>query len=366
MYPIHYGLNRNPFRVLPRAGEVFIGPQTAELVQSMKSGLAGHGAVMTVSGADGAGKTTLVAYGLDAIAAEKKVVSLGRTPIKAEDVLDSLLIMLEVENRPAERERRYAILRDALLQYEKAGRPVFIVVEAVQKIEPAVLAELSASTTADTEQSPGARIVLMGDDTTQSVLNDPVLMDLRQRITHRHTINALSDMETRGYLLHCFRAAGSDFTQLFESDSCTLVRKLCDGNPRAINKLVDAVLNAAAEQDLETISTLFIAEIAATDYDPQAGDFKFTTTALVSNTPDETLAAAIAAEDNDQLQRIADDISKADSLNDLDDVMAETLFGEEIAQAAAQAIGGAFAMEAANSDAADDAIESQTKQPAKG
>ena len=156
MYPIHYGLNRNPFPVLPRAGEVFIGPQTAELVQSMKSGLAGHGAVMTVSGANGAGKTTLVAYGLDAIAAEKKVVSLGRTPIKAEDVLDSLLIMLEVENRPAERERRYAILRDALLQYEKAGRPVFIVVEDVQKIEPAVLAELSASTTADTEQLPGA------------------------------------------------------------------------------------------------------------------------------------------------------------------------------------------------------------------
>ena len=366
MYPTDYGLNRNPFLALPRGGEVFIGPQTAELVQSMRSGLARPDAVMTVSGAAGTGKTTLVTYALDAIAAKKKAVSIGRAPIKAEDVLDSLLIMLDVENRPIERERRCAILRDALLQYETAGLPVFVVVEDVHKSGPAVLAELSALTAADTEQSPCARIVLMGDDTMQSVLDDPMLVELRQRLTHRHIINALSDMETRGYLLHCFRAAGGDFSQLFESGSCTLVHKLCDGNPRAINKLVDAVLDLAAEQNLETISPLFIAGIAARDYDPQAHDFKFTATALVGNASSEMQPATAPASEGGQLQKIAEDIANADSLDDLDDAMAETVFGSEIALVAAQVTGDASAMEAANSDAADTSIDGLSKQPSQG
>ncbi len=366
MYPTNYGLNRNPFLALPHGGDVFIGPQTAKLVQSMKSGLAGQDAVMTVSGAAGAGKTTLVTYALDAITTKKKVVRVGRTPIEAGDVLESLLIVLGVQNRPPERERRRAILQNALLQYETAGLPVFVVVEDIHKSGPAVLAELSALTAADTEQLPGARIVLMGDDTMQSVLDDPMLVELRQRLTHRHTINAMSDMEARGYLLHCFRAAGGDFTQIFEFGSCTLLHKLCDGNPRTINQLVDAVLDSATEQNLETISPLFIAEIAARHYDPQAHDFKFAASTLVGNTPDERLAAAITAADNDQLQRIAEDIANAESLDDLDDVMAETLFGAEIAQVAAQVTGDASAMEAANSDVKDTSIEGQSKQPAKG
>jgi type II secretory pathway predicted ATPase ExeA len=352
MYPAHYGLNRNPFLERPTGGDVFIGPQTAALVQSMRSGLARQDAVVTVAGAAGTGKTTLVSYALDAIAAKKKVVRVGRSPMAAEDVLQSLLIVLGVENRPVERDRRFAILRNALLQYETAGISVFIVVEDVYASGPAILAELAALTAADAGESAGARIVLMGDDEMQSLLDDPTLEELRQRIAHRHTLNALSDMETRGYLLHCFRAAGGDFRKLFESGSCTLLQKLCDGNPRAINKLTDALLETAAEQNLETISPRFIAEIAAHDYDPQAHDFKFTATSLAAQ--------------NNQLQKIAEDIANAKSLDDLDDAMAETLFGEEFALVAARVTGDAAALEAANSDSEDAVTEEQLQQPSQG
>ena len=352
MYPAHYGLNRNPFIECPTGGEVFIGPQTAGLVQSMRPALARQDAIVAVGGAAGTGKTTLVTYALDTIAARKKVIRVSRTPMAKEDVLESLLIVLGVENRPVEREGRFTILRNALLQYETAGVPVLIVVEDVNASGPAMLAELSALTAEDAGQSAGARIVLMGDDTMQSVLDNPTLDELRQRLTHRHTINALSEMETRGYLLHCFRAAGGDFRKLFESGSCTLLHKLCDGNPRAINKLADAVLDTAAEQNRETIAPLFIAELAAREYDPQVHDFKFTATQPV-------------AEDN-QLQKIAEDIANAESLDDLDDAMAETLFGSEFALVAARVTGDAAAMEAANTETEDASTEEQLQQPSQG
>ena len=358
MYPAHYGLSRNPFLERPTGSDVFIGPQTAELVRAIKSALARQDAAVTVAGAAGTGKTTLVTYALDAIAAKKKVVRVGRTPMATEDVLESLLIVLGVKNRPAERERRFTILRDALLQYETAGVPVFIVVEDVHASGPAMLAELSALTAADAGQSDGARIVLMGDDTMQATLDNPALDELRQRLVHRHTINALSDMETQGYLLHCFRAAGGDFRKVFESGSCTLLHKLCDGNPRATNKLVDAVLDTAAGENLETIAPRFIAEIAARDYDPQVHDFKFTITATEGNAFN---AMQLPAADNDRQQKIAEDIARAESLDDLDDAMAETLFGSEIALVAAQVTGDSAAMEAANSDAEDTSIEAQSQ-----
>ena len=366
MNPAHHGLNRNPFLVRPTRGEVFIGPQTAGLVQSMRSGLARQDAVMTVAGAVGTGKTTLVTYALDVIAARKKVVRVSRTPMAAEDVLEALLIVLGVENRPVERERRFAILRNALLQYETNGFSVFIVVEDVYASGPAVLAELSALTAADAGESAGARIVLMGDDTIQSVLDNPMLDELRQRLVHRHTINALSEMETRGYLLHCFRAAGGDFRKLFESGSCTLLHKLCDGNPRAINKLVEAVLDTAARQDVDLLCPYFIAEIAARDYDPQVHDFKFTATAAEDNAPNEMNARATPAAETSQLQKVAEDIANAESIDDLDDAMAETLFGTEIALVAAQVTGDAAAMEAANPDIEVPSIEDLSRRPSQG
>ena len=366
MYPAHYGLSRNPFLARPTGSEVFIGPQTADLVRSLKLGLERQDAAVSVAGAAGTGKTTLVTYALDAIAAKKKVVKVGRSTMAKEDVLESLLIVLGVKNRPVERERRFTILRDALLQYETAGFPIFIVVEDVHASGPEVLAELSALTAADAGPSAGARIVLMGDDTMQSILDDPALDELRQRLVHQHTVNALSDMETRGYLHHCFRAGGGDFRTVFESGSCKLLHKLCDGNPRAINTLVDAVLDTAAGKNLEIIGPRFIAEIAARDYDPQAHDFKFTITAAEDNAFNAMQPPAAPAADNDPLQKITDEIAKAQSLDDLDDVMAETLFGAEIAMVAAQVTADGAAPEAANSDTDAVLVEEQLQQPSQG
>ncbi len=363
MNPTHYGLNRNPFPAQPTGGEVFIGPQTAKLVQSMRSRFDRPDAVMTVTGAAGTGKTALVTYALDAIAARKKVVSVGRTPMAAEDVLESLLVVLGVENRPVERERRFRILRNALLQYETAGSPVIIVVEDANASGPAIIAELLKLTAADAGESAGARLVLMGDDTMQAVLDDPLLENLQPRLVHHHTVDALDEMETRGYLLHCFRDAGGDFRDTFEAGCCALLHKLCDGNPRAINKLVDEVLEAAVEKNLEKISPRFIAEIAAHDYDPQVHDFKFAASAQLDDVGDQVPTATSSGAQNDPLATIVENIAKAESLDDLDDAMAETIFGSEFATIAAQVTGDAAAMDAANSEVEDAAKDRLSLQP---
>ena len=339
-----FGLDRIPFTALPRGSDVFIGPQTAGLVEALRPALETRDAVVTVSGPVGIGKTTLVNYALDALYPKKKIARVGRASLRVQDVLKSLLIVLGVENRPSDRDRGLVILRDALRQYAAAKVSVIVVVEDAPTAGTEVLAELAALTLADTDGSGGARIVLMGSGALPKFLQSAELDDLRERIKLQYDLSGLSAAETRGYLLHCFRTAGGSFDQLFAPDCGDLLHRISDGNPRAINQLTEVVLRTAAEMNATEITARFIADVAAQIYDPELHDFKFVNCTTNVDTPVNDPAADVAevtdssAAEHDP-GKIEADIMKADCLEDLDDVMAETLFGTEISEIAAQATG---------------------------
>lgn len=348
MGPTFFGLKKNPFSTLPRGADVFIGPQAASLVNALRATLATGDAVAAVTGPIGVGKTTLANYALDVLYRKKKTVRVGRAPLPAEKVLESLLIVLGVTNRPVDRDQRFFIFRNALQQYEAAGFNVVIVVEDAAMTGPEALAELAALTAEDAGESSGAKMVLMGGDSLPDLLDSPALADLRKRLSLQHTINALSAAETRGYLRHCFRNAGGDFNELFAADCSGLLHRICDGNPRAIKRLTEVALITADKLNLKEISARYLAEIAVQIYDPAIHDFKFP----AGNTPQNTAKTDLSPESPDaagtsplrpaaagERGTIEAEIAKAASLEDLDDAMAETLFGTEIELFAAQVAG---------------------------
>ena len=339
-----FGLNRIPFTALPRGADVFIGPQTAGLVQAFRSALETPDAIVTVSGPAGIGKTTLVNYALDGLYRKKKIARLGRASLRSQDVLASLLIVLGVTNRPSDRDHGLVILRDALQQYAAAQVSVIVVVEDALNAGAEVLAEFAALTLAGTNGSTGARMILMGSGALPHFLQRHELDNLRERVSLQHDLSELSAAETRGYLLHCFRTAGGNFDQLFAPECSDLLHSISDGNPRAINQLTEVVLRTAAAMNATQITPRFIAKVAAQIYDPELHDFKFvnSTTDVDApvNEPAEDIAdASDQSAADDEPGTIEAEIMKADCLEDLDDVMAETLFGTEVSDLAAQATG---------------------------
>lgn len=330
-----------PFNALPRGAEVFIGPQTAGLVEALGSMLASLDAIAVVSGPAGTGKTTMVTYSLESLYKKLKIVRVGRSSLEPQDVLQSLLIVLGVANRPPDREQRLVILRDAFRQYKAAGVRVVVVVEDALTTGAAVLAEIAALTASD-DESVGARIVLMGGNALPGFLERPEFADLQVRLSLQHGVNSFSSVETRGYLSHCFRIAGGDFDQLFDSDCSGLLHKICRGNARAINQLVEVVLRTADELNVKKISARYIVEVAAQIYDPEIHDFRLVTDLLenAKPEPDPNSAVTDAPATNNVVEAIKEEISTAKCLEDLDDVMAETLFGPELSELAAQATGG--------------------------
>ncbi|MDH3513148.1 MAG: AAA family ATPase, partial [Gammaproteobacteria bacterium] len=275
MYEQHFGFNKRPFSAQATGSDVFVGPQTAKTMAGFRKALAAQDAVVTVSGPVGTGKTTLVHRALEGLGTRYKTIRVGRMEMKSSDVLESLLIVLGVQDRPKGTIQRFAALRRKLKELQDAEIRVFIVIEDGLRTGAETLAELEALTASDAGESDGASIVVMGDERLPQFMKDPEVAQLQQRVRQRHAILPLCVAELRGYLTHCFRQAGVDFEHVFDARSAELLHELSNGIPRIANNLVESSLAAAAGQGIHAIPATLIATVASDEYGLSADNFDF-------------------------------------------------------------------------------------------
>jgi type II secretory pathway predicted ATPase ExeA len=275
MYEQHFGFIKRPFPAQATGSDVFVGPQTAKTMSGFRKALAAQDAVVTVSGPVGTGKTTLVHRALQGMGTKYKTIRVGRMEMKSSDVLESLLIVLGVKDRPAGTIQRFAALRRKLRELQDTEVRVFIVIEDALRTGTETLAELEALTAADAGDSDGASIVVMGDERLPDFMQNPEVAQLQQRVRQRHTISPLSAAELRAYLIHGFRMAGADFEHISGARSAELLHQLSNGIPRIVNNLVEAALVTAADQGLDNISATLIAKVAADEFGLSVENFDF-------------------------------------------------------------------------------------------
>ncbi|MDH3576350.1 MAG: hypothetical protein OEO71_00845 [Gammaproteobacteria bacterium] len=275
MYEQHFGFKKRLFPAQATGGDVFVGPQTAKTMGGFRKALAAQDAVVTVSGPVGTGKTTLVHRALEGLGTKYKTIRVGRMEMKSSDVLESLLIVLGVKDRPSGTIQRFASLRRKLKEMQEAQVRVFIVIEDGLRTGAETLAELEALTAADAGDSDGASIIVMGDERLPQFMQDPEVAQLQQRVRQRHTISPLCIAELRGYLKHCFRLAGGDFEHVFDARSAELLHELSNGIPRIANNLVESTLVAAASQGIDKIPATLVATVASDEYGLSADNFDF-------------------------------------------------------------------------------------------
>ena len=266
MYEQHFGLKKRPFLARASGGDVFVGPQTANTMAGLKKALAAQDAVVSISGPAGVGKTTLVAKAIDALGGTHRAIRIGRMQLDGTDALEFLLEELGTGTLPRGPIRQFAAFRELLEQLESSGKRLVIVVEDAIRTGVETLAEIEALTSADAGVSAGAAIVIMGDESVAEFLADPQLARLSQRLRQRLQINPMSLAELRGYLMHCFRAAGSDFDEAFDGQSADVLHRLSGGVPRVANYIAEAALSAAAADGVAPIAAETVAKIARDEF----------------------------------------------------------------------------------------------------
>jgi general secretion pathway protein A len=261
MYLEFYRLTEKPFNITPNPRFIFLSKTHREVFAHLLYGIRNHAGFIEVTGEVGTGKTTVLrtifgqlggdAYRLafifnpslsaaELLRAVNREYGLMCEGLSAGELLDHLYTFLLNENR--------------------AGRTVVLVIDEAQNLVPSVLEQIRLISNLETESDKLIQIVLVGQPELGALLSRSELRQLSQRITVRYHLKALDFEDTCAYVEHRLGVAGWQGGKLFTLESLRLIYQHSRGVPRLINVLCDRALLVAYGEEKREISTALVAQ----------------------------------------------------------------------------------------------------------
>jgi general secretion pathway protein A len=204
-----YGLTLDPFRLGPDARFCYRHPSFTRAKDYMHYALhQGEGFVM-VTGQPGTGKTTLIEDLLSETATSSvKVARIATTQVAADDLLHLLANAFGIDTRSMTKSMVLLNLQSLLKQQMHEGCSSLLIVDEAQNLPFESMEELRMITNLQEGASPLLQIFLVGQDRLRSIIAEPRMEQLRQRIFAACRMEPLNPEETRDYLHHRLRCAG--------------------------------------------------------------------------------------------------------------------------------------------------------------
>jgi general secretion pathway protein A len=143
--------------------------------------------------------------------------------------------------------------------FNRAIRPV-IVLDDVHELKRPAFKLVRLLTNFEMDSRLVVSFVLVGQPPLKKILLTPELEDVHQRLVSCVELRLLSRDETRDYVLHRVREAGSSMT-VFAPEAIEALYEISRGNMRALDRLARAALRQAAtgKQDLVNASDVAVA-----------------------------------------------------------------------------------------------------------
>ena len=260
MYENFYGFAEKPFNLTPDPDYFFLSSVHKRALDYLVYGLESGMGFIQVTGEIGSGKTTLIKCLLRNLSREVKVAYVLHSKGTFLQLLRMVLEDLEVVaiDRKLSKEALLSRFRDYLVEQAQRRNSVVVIIDEAQNLELGVLEELRMLSNFETEKAKLLQIVLVGQPELRDILRRPELEQLRQRITVRFHLYPLNERETRSYIQHRLRVAGSKGRVRFTAGSSRLIHRYARGLPRLINVACDATLLAGFVDERRVFSERFV------------------------------------------------------------------------------------------------------------
>jgi len=247
MYLEHFGLREFPFTITPDTGFFMnrVGYQDAlnVLLVAVRSG---EGFVK-VTGEVGVGKTILCRKLLKSLTQDNFVTAYLHNPYLQPDSL-LLAIADELAVKYEQNDNQHTLLKKittALLDYHADGRSVVLCLDEVQAMPLQTLETLRLLTNIETEKRKLLQVVLFGQPELDTLLEQPSIRQLKQRITYSYRLLPLNKVAFIAYLRHRLTIAGYNGHELFSRAAYDYLYHVSNGIPRLINIISHKALLAA-------------------------------------------------------------------------------------------------------------------------
>src|SRR3989475_1358794 len=256
MYKEFFGLRANPFNVNPDPRYLFLTRHTEEALACLTYGIQSRKGFVLLTGEVGTGKTTLINKLLEWLRLQQVATAfIFNSRLNVPQFLDYMMADFGIPCESKAKSQILLRLYNWLLDRYRAGETAVLIVDEAQNLSEEVLEEIRMLTNLETFTEKLLQIVLVGQPELEQRLKQPQLRQLRQRLTLRAKTHPFNLEETKSYITHRLRIAGSNRVLIFEPDAVAALYRYASGIPRVINLLCEHCLVSAFVDQQKVITT---------------------------------------------------------------------------------------------------------------
>lgn len=238
MYADHYKMQRLPFDLTPDTSQFAAIGQYRDALTSLKYGLAVGDGFLCVTGDNGLGKTMLCRMLMKHLTCNHDTAYLPAPNMEPAELRRAIATDLGVSLRqPYDAGECLQALQHCLLERGRHGRRAVVIIDEAQTMSAAALEDLRLLANLEGEQRKLLQVVLFGSCELRSMLRQPGLRALNQRLSQHIRLSRLDEQATVQYIQLRLLAAGLQGPIPFSSDALMALSHAAMGIPRLTNIL---------------------------------------------------------------------------------------------------------------------------------
>lgn len=252
-YLASYGLTEAPFSSNNDDRFLYLSNQLTERLELLKHYTQYGNLLLLITGERGTGKSSIKQRFINTAEEEWQICEIqSHTMMDASLLLRQVATGFNISDPPLEPAILFEVLSEQLnYMHQNASVPILIIDDAHELPQDALQALLYLAEH-HSDQHTALRIILFCEPEIETMLEDPAIQSLKDRVTHSMELAPLDEAQTAEYLRHRLAVAGLDGTSPF--------------TPKLVNKIFNASagipskINEYAHQNLLDDSEPFISD----------------------------------------------------------------------------------------------------------
>ena len=142
MYTTFFNLTKKPFSLTPDPSFLYLSEKHKKALTTLQYGLVSQAGFTVVTGKIGSGKTTLVRSVLSKLKEQREVGLITNTHSEFGDLLTWILGAFNIQSDAKNKADRYKVFVDFIMEKNRVGRRVVLIVDEAQNMDIQTLEEL--------------------------------------------------------------------------------------------------------------------------------------------------------------------------------------------------------------------------------
>lgn len=262
MYESFYGLTAKPFQLNPDPSFYFASKQHRRAKAYLEYGVSRNEGFIVITGEIGAGKTMVLRSLIEGLNGSNVITGhLVTTQLGAEDTLRMVGAAFGFRVKDVPKSELLITLEAFLISQTSKGKRCLLIVDEAQNLTPRAVEELRMLSNFQFGNQALLQSFLVGQPEFREILQRPEMEQFRQRVAATCHIGPLDQDETRAYIEHRLKCAGSKGNPSIEPAAFEGIYKASGGIPRRVNAVCDRLLLAGFLAGRTTLTVADVDEV---------------------------------------------------------------------------------------------------------